>query len=879
MKKALVIISFLALLLGVYVTLDRVMGTKADDAIGPMERYYALPRDTVDVLLVGASHVGMNVDNGMLWDEYGIASYSLWGGMQPLWNSYYFLKEGLKSQKPKVAVVEVFLAGTDVDYSTQAVAMKNIHSMHFSLDKLSAAFASFDSWQKALEAVWGLPYYHTRYDELNENDFDFNLYTKDLGINRIVLPSDKITHVKPLDYASITGELPLSEKNEKYLRKMIDLCKSKNVELVFLIAPYEATETEAMKLNTLCRIARENGARTLNYLWEWDSLHLDNSTDFYDIGHLSKPGIVKFSASVGAYLNGNFDLPDRRLDEKHIWNQEKQTTNVVNTAFELTNQFVGDGVKRMIDTGVKIYENRYGSWTILTRLKMKTFDDAGVYLSCFSEDIAKGYYGLLLRKTRENTLTLILGNNIDVLLPEYSGEEATLGIVKQEQKYSVYFNGQLVVNQQELPCPSYGGNLLVGCEELSEKGEKYRHSRTHVMNLEVYERALSEAEILGWAPAELPMPPLPMGQGVDKPEEVYSLPEQFVGGGEDYNQDSYLDSNLRLLGETDSRFTLLARITPQHIDGDKVFFSCFSEEADHYRGILVRQWDDERLNVIFGANYGVEIPITVGQPVKLVIVKDGSLYTVYADGNKVVDRVESYADPYDGTLLIGAQRDAQGNIFRTSRTRVNSLTVMSGVMDEADILSYSFAYAPEPARITASSVNYRMKQAFAGDGRDNALDTGMMLYDVPAKDWTLQAVVRTKEGGDAGVYFSCFSEDGNYRGLMLRQEREDSVTLYMGQLVSHEFRLTEKNRTLNLVVVKRGDTYRLYANGEFCTEMSSPCTRYMGTLLVGCQADAAGELFRFSKARVDALEVRDGAISEEEALRLSAQQGASSRFD
>ncbi len=879
MKKVLTVVLLLVLLLGVYITMDRVMGTKADDAIGPMERYYALPKDTVDVLMVGASHVGMNVDNGMLWDDYGIASYSLWGGMQPLWNSYYFLKEGLKTQKPKVAMVEVFLAGTDVDYSTQAVAMKNIHSMRFSLDKLNAAFASFDTWQKAIEAVWGLPYYHNRYGELNENDFDAALYTKDLGVNRIVLPSDKITHVNPLDYASITDEEPLSAKNEKYLHMIIDLCKSQNVALVFLIAPYEATEMEAKKLNTLCRIAEENGAKVLNYLREWDSLHLDNSTDFYDIGHLSKPGIAKLSASVGAYLHDHFDLPDRRLDAKHIWNQEEQVTSEVDNAFVMANQFAGDGVSRMIDTGVKLYENRFSSWTILTRISMKTADDAGVYLSCFSEEADKGYYGLLMRKTRDNTLTLILGNNIDVLLPEYAGDEATLGIVKQEETYSVYFNGQLVVNRQELPCPSYGGNLLVGCQELSANGDKFRLSRTNVMNLEVYERTLTEAEILNWEPAELPPMPLPMGQGVEAPEPVYTLPEQFLGGGEGYDQDAYIDADLRLLDEAGTRFTLLASVTPEHIDGDKVFFSCFSEEADHYRGILVRQQDDENLNVIVGANYGISVPITLGQPVNLAIVKDGSFYTVYADGSKVLDQVESHADVYDGTLLIGAQRNAEGNIFRVSRTRVNSLTVMSGVMDEADILAYAFADAPEPARIVPSSVSYRMTTAFAGDGKDNYVDTGVMLYDVPAKDWTLQATVRTRQGTNAGVYFSCFSESGSYRGLMLRQNDENTISLYLGELSTLNLDLTEENRTLNLVVVKQGDTYRVYANGAFCEEIEIPCTRYTGTLLVGCQADAQGELFRFSTARVDALEMWDGAMDEEEALKRSAQQGAGSRFN
>lgn len=223
-----------------------------------------------------------------------------------------------------------------------------------------------------------------------------------------------------------------------------------------------------------------------------------------------------------------------------------------------------------------------------------------------------------------------------------------------------------------------------------------------------------------------------------------------------------------------------------------------------------------------------------------------------------------------GTLLIGAQRDAEGNVFRMSRTRVNSLTVMSGVMDEADILAYDFADAPEPAKIIPTSVSYRMPTAFAGNGKSNSLDTGVMLYDVPAKDWTLQATVRTRQGTNAGVYFSCFSESGSYRGLMLRQNDENTISLFMSELATHTFDLTDQNRTLNLVVVKQGDTYRVYANGAFCEEIEIPCTRYTGTLLVGLPGGRGGRavpLLECPGGRVGAVGRRDGRGRGAEALR------------
>ena len=52
-----------------------VMVFKQEDGTLPVHNYYSLPKDTVDVLVLGTSHAGMNVSTKTLWDEYGIAGY------------------------------------------------------------------------------------------------------------------------------------------------------------------------------------------------------------------------------------------------------------------------------------------------------------------------------------------------------------------------------------------------------------------------------------------------------------------------------------------------------------------------------------------------------------------------------------------------------------------------------------------------------------------------------------------------------------------------------------------------------------------------------------------------------------------------------------
>ena len=177
-QKAVKVLAFLLVLALCYGLMDQVLKIKTDDMVS-MVKLRQLPPDTVDVLLVGSSHIGMNIDNQQIYDEFGISSFDLWVGMQPLWNSYYYLKEALRYQKPKVVMVDVFLAGTSAEYSLNTVAMKNIQYLSMGVDKLKAALDSFPAWQDAVEAVWGMPFYHERYDELVQDDWEYMLTGSD----------------------------------------------------------------------------------------------------------------------------------------------------------------------------------------------------------------------------------------------------------------------------------------------------------------------------------------------------------------------------------------------------------------------------------------------------------------------------------------------------------------------------------------------------------------------------------------------------------------------------------------------------------------------------------------------------------------------------
>ena len=81
-KKGLKGIAFVTVFLILWILVNQVMIFKQEDGTLPARNFYDLPADTVDVLVLGSSHAGVNIRSRTLWDEYGIACYRLWGSIQ-----------------------------------------------------------------------------------------------------------------------------------------------------------------------------------------------------------------------------------------------------------------------------------------------------------------------------------------------------------------------------------------------------------------------------------------------------------------------------------------------------------------------------------------------------------------------------------------------------------------------------------------------------------------------------------------------------------------------------------------------------------------------------------------------------------------------------
>ena len=326
LSRIICVLLVIALAIGGLWYVNGVLIMKRSDGILTMQDFYAQPDGTVDVLLVGNSHSGINIDTATLWDSCGIAAYDLWGGVQPLWNSYHYIVEALKYQTPKLIVLEVMASTSDYEYSEEQNQIKNTAGMRLSKNKIEAVRASAPE-DRQLNLLLGFPLYHGRFDELTMEDFQHFPWSKGLENFKGSMLRYGTGSYEFESAEGISETAPVMDKELEYLNRIIGLCREKNVPLMLLKTPSLEREQTQPILNTVAGIAEDNGLAFVNMNLMDDELGI-NADDWSLDRHMNASGARKVSAWLADYLQSEYDIPDRRGDAAYAsWDVNAQNVN------------------------------------------------------------------------------------------------------------------------------------------------------------------------------------------------------------------------------------------------------------------------------------------------------------------------------------------------------------------------------------------------------------------------------------------------------------------------------------------------------------------------------------------------------------------------
>ena len=291
---------------------------------GMVREYYKDARKDFDVIFVGDCEVYEDYSPMVLWEDYGISSYIRGSSQQLIFQSYYMLEDTIRYEKPKVVVFSVRSLQYDYAWSEPYNRM-TIEGMKWSSSKVNCIKASMLEDENFVDYVFPILRYHTRWKEVNYEDFHYYFKPKQITHNGYymvlnVKPVENLPSVKPL------ADYTFPDRAWEYMDKMRTLCEDNGIELLLVksasVYPHWYDEWDEQVED----YAKEHNLVYVNLLEHQNETRVNYETDTSDAGlHMNLYGAEKCSRYLGKVLKDNYDLKDRRDEEElsQYWKEKR----------------------------------------------------------------------------------------------------------------------------------------------------------------------------------------------------------------------------------------------------------------------------------------------------------------------------------------------------------------------------------------------------------------------------------------------------------------------------------------------------------------------------------------------------------------------------
>lgn len=280
--------------------------------------FYNEPQDEFPVMFFGSSHAYAGFSPLEIWHETGIKSYVFATQAQPMWATLTYLKEALKTQSPKLVVLECYRLVEEATYTDEGVTHSYMDDLPLSANKLALAKVSAPAGER-VPLIVNFIKYHGRWAELTEADVEFHRrQAKDPFKGFVMLPPSEHPEeisVEPLQQA--TEPAPLSAKSEQALREFIELCQEKDIDLWLVKAPSNISPADDAKMLRVAEIAAEYGVPFDNYNTYdyYAQTGIDPQTTFFDQTHMDITAATRFNRAFAKTLTERYpSLPKARKD-------------------------------------------------------------------------------------------------------------------------------------------------------------------------------------------------------------------------------------------------------------------------------------------------------------------------------------------------------------------------------------------------------------------------------------------------------------------------------------------------------------------------------------------------------------------------------------
>ena len=289
--------------------------------------FYALEKNSVDVVFLGTSVTFTSFMPMEAWHEYGIVAYDYCTNVQFENSLRYSLADIERTQKPKIIMLDVapFLyehyAGNEAwDKEDLELYIKyNLDSRKYTLDRFALVKEINDDVHGSFGDYWyyffDISRYHTKKAVFERYDNASKDITRGYGFlvhngGAIFSPENAVT-----DDGSV---VPLNGREQDYFDKLLETAKGIDAEVVFYCAPVYYDKTEQLgRKNYLRACVEKEGFTFADFSGDVEKVGIDYTTDLWSRDHFDSLGAKKTTRFLCEYLKSNYNIPDRRSDERY----------------------------------------------------------------------------------------------------------------------------------------------------------------------------------------------------------------------------------------------------------------------------------------------------------------------------------------------------------------------------------------------------------------------------------------------------------------------------------------------------------------------------------------------------------------------------------
>lgn len=270
------------------------------DMTNKISGFYNEPKDEFAVMYFGSSHAYASFSPLKVWKQTGIKSYVFATQMQPMWASVAYLKEALKTQHPALVILECNMLYEDSEYAADSTNSSFMDDIPLSANKIALAQAAAERGGR-FPLLFHFAKYHSRWASLTAEDFSFRRNAvRDPFKGFVILPpkvgGDRIDRFD-LTGVKASDSLPLSAKNEQYLREFIEICQENDIALWLTKAPCNISPENLQKMHGAAEIAAEYGVPFDDFNSEacYEAIGITAADNFFDQRHMDIVGAARFT--------------------------------------------------------------------------------------------------------------------------------------------------------------------------------------------------------------------------------------------------------------------------------------------------------------------------------------------------------------------------------------------------------------------------------------------------------------------------------------------------------------------------------------------------------------------------------------------------------